>query len=135
MFFFSSTGGQTPDYGQIYTLLSRVMREQPPPNLTPLGKWKCNLGRGGGAEGRRGEGPPFSPFTFHPASPKEGLILRLVAIQLNPFTAKIIPLKHLKHLLEVLLFFWNKVGQYIQLLLLHPPPPHPFMYIDILVLY
>ncbi|XP_022800915.1 uncharacterized protein LOC111338662 [Stylophora pistillata] len=26
----------SPDYSQIYTLLSRVMRDQPPPNLTPL---------------------------------------------------------------------------------------------------
>ena len=35
---FPLTGTQTPDYGQIYTLLSRVMREQPLPNLSPLGK-------------------------------------------------------------------------------------------------
>ena len=35
-----SLGGiDSPDYGQIYTLLSRVMRGQPPPNLSPLGKW------------------------------------------------------------------------------------------------
>ncbi|XP_029186276.2 uncharacterized protein LOC114953979 [Acropora millepora] len=32
----SNPGTQTPDYGQIYTLLSRVMREQPLPNLSPL---------------------------------------------------------------------------------------------------
>ncbi|XP_020611752.1 uncharacterized protein LOC110050201 isoform X2 [Orbicella faveolata] len=29
-------GNEAPDYGQIYTLLSRIMRGQPPPNLTPL---------------------------------------------------------------------------------------------------
>ena len=39
MLLFQSAGSQTPDYGRIYTLLSRVMREQSPPNLTPLGKW------------------------------------------------------------------------------------------------
>lgn len=39
---FQSPGSQSPDYSQIYTLLSRVMREQSPPNLTPLGKWTPN---------------------------------------------------------------------------------------------
>ncbi|CAH3105193.1 unnamed protein product [Porites lobata] len=32
----SEPGNPAPDYSQIYTLLSRVMREQPPPDLTPI---------------------------------------------------------------------------------------------------
>ncbi|XP_078380135.1 uncharacterized protein LOC144663067 [Oculina patagonica] len=32
----AAAGSESPDYGQIYTLLSRIMRGQPPPNLSPL---------------------------------------------------------------------------------------------------